>query len=117
MLRTSVKIVLSLSGSRARDPLGSVDSALEVYGFQAGDAYERSGQTIADFRKDNVRAIRQSAPSAVAQAPKTAAIRIRSPSRQKSRQTRQNDQAHPPRRSREASVLLPGCFHTTKTQC
>jgi hypothetical protein len=54
-------------------------------------------------------------PYAVAQPPKTAVIRIRSTSRQKSRHTHQNEQTRPPRRNREMSMLLPGRFHTTKT--
>src|ERR1700730_15344018 len=33
----------------------------------------------------------------------------------KASQTQQNDQTRPPRQNRDASMLLPECFHTTKT--
>src|SRR5260370_39997227 len=45
-----------------------------------------------------------------------AGIRSRSTSKPEKPPTRQNAQAWPPHRNRDASMLLPGRFHTTKTQ-
>ena len=55
-------------------------------------------------------------PSAVAEPPRAAEIRIRSASRPKNPPNAENDHAPPRRRRHEASMLSPARFCTTKTQ-
>jgi hypothetical protein len=54
-------------------------------------------------------------PSAIAEPPKTAGIRISSANSRKNSHIRKNGRASPHRRGRDTSMLLPVGFYTTKT--
>ena len=108
-------------GSDGRNPLPDEDPATGCRrngaaraGLQSHARHKHHGRPTASSGDDDI-VVADMRSSPVAEPPKMAGIRSRSTSKTEKPPTRQNAQAWPPHRNRDASMLLPGRFHTTKT--
>ncbi len=78
-------------------------------GLQSHPRHEHPGRPTAHGGNEGI-VVADMRPSAVAEPPKTAAVRFKSTSRPKEPPNSKNDRAWPPRRDREASMLTPERF-------